>query len=851
MRHLAMRTLAARLLGISLLGVSLASCADLTPLESTVCGNFVKDPGEDCDGHPLEDGTRCAPVDSPHPCRQICDESTVCPTGWGCGFDGVCRQASNTFASLDNSVPLTTPNVMLPADFDGNGVTDILLLGHEDAIGTRPARIAYSEPMTALAEVKYLELHIAAPALGKLDLDGSTLDMAFATLHGVSIVQATATRTTPFASFPYLSVSDGAPFRLVPMDVLPEVAGDEIVMLVERANGHTLVEAFHDGTIMPIFELTYGLNALADNVAWGRFDENAPCARLVFAERGAREFRLISPCRTDGTSGWDTQPMPTSISLPPGITTNENLLVRDFDLDGHIDILVETNGSPHIAWGTGLGTFFGDKMSMTPNMAGPYVMPQGTPDEFPLAAADFNADSTIDFVFPHGLWVSHTDKHVVAYQNFGAPWSSVVVADLNANGLIDVLGGSAENIDCTFLNNVGDGMFNPATLETEGPIQYLASDDFDGDLITDVAVVESYPDASQNADSRVAIGFGKSHGPPEHLVPMGALEHPTQLITASVREVGDGPNATDSIADLFALDRRTIMVDDVSEVVNQAVLFRGDGSRILGTSLPLRAVNDADLPIAMTFTKVFGEDFREITTLGVDRMTGDLRIWTIEGAEADLARFGPFFPKGFHSSVNSDELSFRYGAYMAASDLDGDGTDEVMVVAPFGTSANRAGLVVADYNDDDTFIPRMPQAFGAKLTGDDKFELHDVDGNGVIDAVLSTGTHDKPGELIVLWGIGRDGFDTTTPLRLDPGGGGVTSFACLPAIKGCRLVVADSLGTYSIKSTGDRKLAATRMADLPGASAIATGDFDGDGLVDIALQTSQKLVYYRSIPVNP
>jgi len=845
-----LRTLAKNFAFALALATSSFSCADLQYLEKNACGNFVIDSGEDCDGHPLEAGTKCGAVDTPRACRQICEATTECPKGWGCGSDGICRVPTGSFSAVGSPIPLGTPNLMYRGDFDQDRATDILLLGHENGLGTRPARIAYTQDGNVPAELRPLSLNLASPVLGELDEDGGMLDVAFATQSGVSLFRGAADRTTQFGVFPYFNIPEGLPFRIFAMDVLPEVLGDELLVLADQMDGRTVVSAFQESGNTPLFELNYPTSKLAGQVQRGHFDESGPCEQLVIAQIGAKNLFVYSPCRTDGTSGWNTNASPVVINLPMGITIDKGVLVEDFDLDGNADILIETNGLPHMAWGTGLGTFKAENGGLPLNEAGPYLMPKGGQTEFPLAAADMNGDGLIDFVFPHGLFVSrNNDNYVFVYDNFGGAWSSVVVADMNGNGLLDVVAGSDESVDCTFLNNAGDGIFNAATISTSGRVQFLASADFDGDLLMDVAVLNEYPDPLEAGNSQLLIGFGRSHGPPEQLVPMGVLENPSQLVAMQVHDLWENPNATDNISDLLALDQHEHTEAGAMGVNRHAVLFRGDGTRVLRTSRPLRDSDHADLPLAIGIAKSANEKAAELAALGIDRLSGDLHIWTIEGAEADLARPGPLFPPGFHSATGTNEISFRYGAYMASGDLYGDASDEIVVVAPFGPETDGAALVVADYSDsDDTFTPRMPQQFPAMVTVDNKFELHDIDGDGFLDGVLSTGTHEEPGPLLVFWGNGQ-GLDTTSPSRLAPLSG-IADFACLSLATDCPLGVTNANGTYRVNFSVKRTLALDRVPDVPGGAALAAGDFNRDGLVDIAMHAPDGLVYYHAVPVN-
>lgn len=838
---------AALLIGLGLSGIS---CTELQLLESGVCGNFVIDPGEDCDGHPLEKGTACVASNQPNACRHICNESTVCPTGWGCGVDGICRRPKGAFERYGNPVPFATPNQMYTADFDEDGATDILLLGHENAIGTRPARVAYSEPNDHSVDLRILNLNMFSPVLGEADDDGGFLDVAFATQDGISLLRGSSARDTEFSVFPHFNAPTNSILRMIATDVFAEVPGDELMAFIEETKGITALQTVQESGNQSLLELPFGIDAFAGNVQQGRFDANAPCNELVFAQRGSRDIFLFSPCRTDGTSGWNTSAVLNKVSLPPGFTVDTGVMLADLDLDGHLDMLIETNAVPHVAWGMGTGAFQSEKGGGATNAAGPYALPDLAQAEFPLAIADVNGDAKVDFLLPHSFIVSHDGTYMTTYENIGGAWSAGIIADLNANGWLDVVAASSETIDCTFLNNAGDGVFNAATLATEGTVAFLATGDYDGDLVNDLAVIETFPNVGTEFRSLLRVGFGKAYGPPETLRTLGALDKVAQLSIAQVRDSQTHTTTPDAIDDLIVVDEHLLTENESTMFLRHALVFRGNGSRVLYTSRPL--INEAAhaLPIAITIAK-FANEAPEITALGADHDSDLLRFWTIEGAEADIARAGPPLPTGFHSATNSDELSFRYGAVIATGDLTGDGTDEVVAIAPHGTTQDGAALVIGDFDEtSDAFVPRAAIPFSARITVDTRFALEDLDADGHLDGVLSTGTYAEPGPLLVFWGDGSGNLAAENP-EIVQVPGGIGGFTCVFEADGCHLFVVSSSGTYSAAARGNRHVGLTTVPNLPPAAQITAGDFNADGLTDLALHTENGLEYYRSVPVNP
>src|ERR1700722_5978533 len=93
----------------------LADCSNLPAIAADTCGNAVIDPGEDCDSFPVAPGTSCRPPGSPvGECRLDCTAGAgnVCPSGWGCGVDGICREPSGEFTRQSQVVAADAWRVM-------------------------------------------------------------------------------------------------------------------------------------------------------------------------------------------------------------------------------------------------------------------------------------------------------------------------------------------------------------------------------------------------------------------------------------------------------------------------------------------------------------------------------------------------------------------------------------------------------------------------------------------------------------------------------------------------------------------------------------------------------------------
>lgn len=845
------RTGARAIAVVALLGLGAAqpSCADFAPVASNVCGNSVIDGDEDCDAHPTEPGTECAAADTPNACRFVCggaaSSKAKCPTGWGCGQDGICREPSGRLAPLGSLVPFASPHELRVADFNGDGVPDVLLLGEENAVGLTPARIVFSATASTPRSVLALPTNIAAPAIVALSNDG-TSDLGFADLDGISIFRARSEQRSVFFPFPTLLPPTGTSLRVLPMDVVPTEPGDEIVAFVDRGEkGTTLERTAGKLPAAVLTSLPSGEPDLAGATTWGQLDEGAPCQQIVLPYRGSTEVLHFTPCVAGGAGvEWNVGGALRAVALPPGAMLDRGVTLVDLDLDQHLDLLIGASGRAFVAWGLGDGTFTSAKNNGQIDMAGPYSLPMeaGGDTAFPLAAADLNADGAIDFVVSSGIVISRPGGYAVAQSNAGS-WSQAVIADFNADGLPDVAAGSLAAIDIDFFVNAGGGLFNPSAIATEGPTGYFAVGDFDGDLVNDLAFAQEL-DQGRVPEDDLTIAFGSAKGAPETPVVIASLGEIEQLVPARISNA----TGTDGIADVAVISQNEV------EDTDAMFAFQGNGSRSLKAPLPLGGAAKPALAVALA-VGLFGNGTPALAAVGVDSTTGELRFWQVEGNKAILLEHlipsAPLSPQ-FHSNAPESVASFRYNAYLAAGDLTGDGVDEIILVAPYGPTEDGAALVIADYDAAAfTFTPRAEQPFSATLSVDSALHLMDVDGDGHLDALLTTGTDELPGDLLVLWGDGSGSLLTGAPGRVHLAGG-VADVACLPlpSGRGCDLAVVSAAGVSRIQVKRDRELTIAPIADLAGGRGLGAGDFNGDGLLDLAIQTDSGLQLYQSLPVR-
>ncbi|MFO0755684.1 MAG: FG-GAP-like repeat-containing protein [Byssovorax sp.] len=828
-----------------LLAAVAASCADLSPLPSGACGNAVIDPGEDCDTHATEAGSRCAPAGDARACRFVCGPTSgdaTCPTGFGCGQDGLCRRPTGTFAKSGALIPFASPHDLRTADFDGDGKSDFLLLGELDALGRSPAHLAFPGGSPAAPQILDLPLPIAAPAIGDVDGNG-TFDLAFAGVEGISLVDSLHPSGLRFAPFPSFLPPEGHFLRVIPLPVT-SASRDQLVHFIDRRveGGVTLERPA--GADQPGAILTYlpgGEDDLTGEIRVASLDEGAPCQQIILPY--ASEVVIFTPCRS-GPLGpeWNVGGTTSSVKVPPSTSIDGGVIPVDLDLDQHIDLLIGAGGQTYVAWGLGDGAFEAQKPAGAAGEAGPFPFfdTKGNMIEPPLAVADIDLDGALDLVVPTGVLLARPAGYTRAASNQGSPWSEALIADFNANGLPDIVAGSTSALNLDVLNNAGAGLLNPFTLPTDAPVAHLAAGDFDGDLVNDLAFAQKFAD-----HDTLSVGFGAAQGPPSTLLTVAHTGSFEQLRAARLPH----PAGLDAVSDLLA-------VSENEETATDGVFtFRGDGARAVRSTLPLDLNGVPHLPIALAAGSFSGAG-REMAALGADTDSGELRLWRIAWSR-DLLGFdrpepSAPLPASFHPSSGAGTITFRYGAFMQARDLDGDGADELIMVGSHGPPGS-AALLVADYDGaTSTFQPRPEQPFPADLTDDSTLQIVDVDGDHLPDALVTTGSDEEPGELVILWGNIAGALSADNPARITIEGG-LSSATCIarPSAQGCDLFVIGPKQAARAVVTPGRSITVTPLPEIEGGIRIAGADVDDDGLIDLAIQNELGLQVYRAIPERP
>lgn len=862
-------------------------CASLDPIASDTCGNGVVDSAtEDCDSFPA---AQCGkPESGASACRLLCapnDPDKTCPHGWGCGVQGFCRQATGDFTQANEPVSAGV-TAMLVGDFDGDRRTDIL---GTSALGGAPAkgRIHYFGDKGVLSQIVGLPAVLGSPLVRDFDKDarddiafGYTFRLATATAGGVGLILGQTDRTVVTKVFPTLTRTgfDGVLVALdATSDDVPAGADPQVAVAAVMKDGVrtdvivSLDDDLEKGKLGYERPLDGSVDGLAGIPATGKMftvEGSSACGEVAVALNTASgpKVQIFSPCKRDaGVVTWNRVRPPVEVTVPSGETRVTGVFMADVDGDGTRDLLIGGgSGKVYVVKGNGTA------------LLGPAVAVDALP-ELPLATADINVDGAADFVLPSGVLMSRKGAQGAdAGADAGVPrasfliqaptkrWSVAAIADLNRDGILDVVGGSSEAPDLDVLEGanpfVSDGIVMPAfTISTTGPITNLVTADIDLDGTRDVSFVQSR--AASNV-GEIGVAFGRPLSmPPEAPRIVGRLADIRQLISsdASMTITTRTPAANPS--DLPSLSVALLLPSGERQPIAPLLFIDGASKRPLAAPNLQRTWLVSGLVAAPAVVKdrvdilALAGGYTSRADTGVD--TGDpiFGMWLAVGnGDASFSTPAEVASLDFFGASRAE----TFQPLFVAGDIDA-GDEGIAETVSLARDTSGAGSVVrilrtlpgSSYDPSDGHaVPDLYPVSGSRL------DLLDVDLDGRLDLVALMS--DKNG-VTSTWVFFSDGSDHKYPFEAPvavplPKPSGPTD-PLTPLDFTLVTVGADDKGVrrelaivtpnhvfrvgakkdHSFDSPIDATADLFSTGGLSYGSSIAAGDFDGDGVEDLAV----------------
>lgn len=534
--------------------------------------------------------------------------------------------------------------------------------------------------------------------------------------------------------------------------------------------------------------------------------------------------------------------------------------MADFNGDGRPDLAVanRASGDVSILLGDGGGSFAPQQRFQAGD--GPRY----------LAAHDLNADGLQDLflirvsVYSPVSWElsvlrglgdgTFAARTIVASGDGDGPMSGLVV-DANSDGAPDLLVAEAAAHDVAVYPGLGDLTFAPAQrFPTSGAARSLTETDFNRDGVPDLVV-------GLTGTSQIDLLYGRGDGSFGTPVPQAAGTDPGFVTAADF----DGDGAIDVVStnqgsgDLSYfhglgdgnLAPEVRFGQDIQGTRVSAADIDGDGKPdivvLSGTILKvLRGLGDGtfDTPVTVPAGKAFVDvALGDLDADGrVDAAVADTR-----GDVAHIFLGGPAAVFSARESIRGDDSSYS----VAAADLNGDGNIDVAASRSAVRFYEDGNVVAYLGNGDGTFEMGTPSRVGVQprtvLTGD-------FNGDHLVD-VVTANTDEIFGQsdVSVLLGLGDGTFGPQLRVPLgerrisraatagDFDGDGRDEFAL---VHGASSQAGPSITVYDVRPDGSVGIYA--VVAPAGATALGTGDLNGDGRLDLigANESSRDVAVY-------
>lgn len=528
------------------------------------------------------------------------------------------------------------------------------------------------------------------------------------------------------------------------------------------------------------------------------------------------------------TSAFSQQTVSVLLGRGDGTFRREQLVVvgtdttgidaADLDGDGLLDLAVgwnDTNIASYVALlvNRGSGSFTVAKNVALPvNVGSPVV-----------AAGDFNADGRADiaaagtgsgahFVLRNRGGLSFTSTTYAA----GFTSTNLLAADVDGDGMTDLLSatvGTSNTGTVSYLRNQGRGVLAPPVSVDAGAQPWdVAVGDFDGDGRLDLAV-------ANNGSGTGGIHPQRPDGSFADRPVYPAVPGELPLDTASADFDGDG-----------LPDMAVSQIDITSGGADVVAILHNDGSGAMRLNQTLPTGTDSHAK-SLYASDLNGDGYPDLLWTPEQFTTGPYSL-VVALNDGD----------GSFGALQTYTLTSNGTGHVTTADLDGDGDQDAIVANNRGPS----GVRVLLNRGDGTFRPDYAVAMG------DFQEMAigvDLDGDGVVDiAAVEPQVDGSSQALMVVRGRGGATFGRPTTYTV---GNGPREIAAgdLDGDGDLDLVTAnqggDAISNFSLESTtvllNGRDGTFGSISTLPTEQAyryfdqfaVALGDIDGDGALDI------------------
>jgi len=485
----------------------------------------------------------------------------------------------------------------------------------------------------------------------------------------------------------------------------------------------------------------------------------------------------------------------------------------------------------------------------------------------------------------------------------GQLWSEVKVGDFNANDRLDVVAVTRGTKGIDFFNGTGVGIFNTFSIPTDGVPTNLAVGDFDGDFLHDLAF-DSVSSKMSKEVHTLFVTFGQPTGAPALPVSMGEVANLLQIVPGNLSSFGN--DAASEIVLLSGIPARPEGTKKIAGKDWKVGLSQGNGYRQLQAPLiffapdsitidasPLASAigffDDDDGAHADVAAVVQSYQMRDDNKMGGRPPFCDLKaaIWVLPATDdamiappADdsksitIATSSSKLPDNFLpirelveavpiriGKETTDQLLIAFPTYTGkcTADLNGISAHGQLLLANLNpTDGTAAKIQVVNSSQENTFLLRL--------------HLGDVDGDQKLDivalqAVFNFANGQIGTSVVVLRGDDKGGFKD--PVTLEVGGAPV-DLALVNTNDDSTLeivVVSDAkkngeVAQLSVFAWDNTKkefdpllpsavsvadVAASGSLALDQPSALVGGDFDGDGVDDVAVAVSGGIQMFKGI----